>query len=189
MGEAPDEKGLGDFEKYTFKLSKENRSLAMKRLKLMSLVQMTFPGVPCIYYGDEAGLEGYSDPFNRAAFPWGLEEKELLNGYKKMAHIRNTNDALKRGSWRLIESCSDIFAFARTVNEGDSKCGEGDVIMVAVNRNKNEKAVLNAQIREIVNEKECEFEDLITGNRHKTICGVIVLEIEELGAVILKNIN
>ena len=189
LGEAPDEKGLGDFEKYTFKLSKENRSLAMKRLKLMSLVQMTFPGVPCIYYGDEAGLEGYSDPFNRAAFPWGLEEKELLNWYKKMAHIRNTNDALKRGSWRLIESCSDIFAFARTVNEGDSKCGEGDVIMVAVNRNKNEKAVLNAQIREIVNEKECEYEDLITGNRHKTICGVIVLEIEELGAVILKNIN
>ena len=182
LGEAPDEKKLDDFERYAFHLSQENRKLAIKRLKLMSLVQMTFPGVPCIYYGDEVGLEGYSDPFNRAAFPWGAQDRELLDWYKKAAYIRNTNDALKNGGWRLIESCDDIFAFARTMNEGD-------VVIVAVNRSRHEKAVFNAQIRDVVHKRECELEDIMTGKRYQTRCGVLVLEIEELGAVVLKNAN
>lgn len=59
------------------KLSMENRRMALQRLKLAYTLCATLPGIPCIYYGDEAGLEGYRDPFNRRFFPWGKEEGDL----------------------------------------------------------------------------------------------------------------
>ena len=55
------------------KLSQEQRSKGLALLKLASLMQYTLPGIPCVYYGDEAGMEGYRDPFNRVCFPWGHE--------------------------------------------------------------------------------------------------------------------
>lgn len=56
------------------KLSQEQRSKGLALLKLASLMQYTLPGIPCVYYGDEAGMEGYRDPFNRVCFPWGHED-------------------------------------------------------------------------------------------------------------------
>ena len=60
------------------KLSQEQRSRGLALLKLASLMQYTLPGIPCVYYGDEAGMEGYRDPFNRGCFPWGHEDAELV---------------------------------------------------------------------------------------------------------------
>ncbi|MBR6005830.1 MAG: glycoside hydrolase family 13 protein, partial [Clostridia bacterium] len=64
------------------KMTPEQWHIGMKKLRLASLMQFTLPGVPCIYYGDEAGVEGYRDPFNRTAFPWGKENMELLGWYE-----------------------------------------------------------------------------------------------------------
>ena len=58
------------------------------------LMTMTLPGMPCIYYGDEAGLVGYADPFNRGTYPWGREDTGLRECIRQMAALRNGNTAL-----------------------------------------------------------------------------------------------
>ncbi len=87
LGEAPPEEDLAESERQSYRLPSPARILAGRRLKLLSLVQMTFPGVPCIYYGDEAGLEGYSDPYNRGTYPWGHEARDS-SGNKEMVRLR-----------------------------------------------------------------------------------------------------
>ncbi len=72
LGEAPPEHTLSERERENYRLNPpRQRRLALNRLQLLVLLQMTFPGVPAIYYGDEVGMEGYADPFNRGPFPWG----------------------------------------------------------------------------------------------------------------------
>ena len=85
----------------------------IRLLKIASLIQMTLPGVPSIYYGDEAGTEGYKDPFNRTCFPWGRENADLLAWYKKIIQIRLTHEIYKTGSYRTIESADGLYAFER----------------------------------------------------------------------------
>ena len=75
LGEAPSEDSLDCNEKKDYRLNRDQKKLADKRQELAVILQMTFPGVPAVYYGDEAGMEGYSDPFNRGVYPWGREDK------------------------------------------------------------------------------------------------------------------
>ncbi|MBK5246826.1 MAG: glycoside hydrolase family 13 protein [Peptostreptococcaceae bacterium] len=63
---------------------------AIKRLKMISAIQMALPGIPSIYYGDEAGMEGEADPYNRATYPWGKENTSILEWYYKITKIRNS---------------------------------------------------------------------------------------------------
>ncbi len=70
------------------KMSPEQRAYGLKRMTLASGILYTLPGVPCIYYGDEVGVEGYKDPFNRATFPWGKEDKDLLDWYRRLGEMR-----------------------------------------------------------------------------------------------------
>lgn len=88
LGEAPEEDSLTEREKQIYKLPLEKRKLAVARLKLLTLLQMTLPGVPSIYYGDEAGVEGLSDPYNRATYPWGREDLELLHWHQRLVWLR-----------------------------------------------------------------------------------------------------
>lgn len=137
LGEAPDENSLSKNEKAVYKLSPEQRELAKKRLKLASLLQITFPGVPCIYYGDEAGLEGYSDPFNRRTYPWGHEDKEILEWYKKLTKIRHSTDALKTGEFVPIYAEGDVYGFVRRIIGNCNIFGEkkeNGVAVILINR-------------------------------------------------------
>ena len=88
MGEAPDPASLTEEEKRDYRLPDDKRGLAKGRIWLATLLQMTLPGVPCIYYGDEAGLEGYADPYNRGTFPWGKEDKDLETIYRIAIGLR-----------------------------------------------------------------------------------------------------
>lgn len=72
-----------------------------------------FPGVPCIYYGDEAGLEGGKDPDNRRTYPWGRENKEIYSLYKKFSDFRNQNSILKSGESLFDAIDENIFAVIR----------------------------------------------------------------------------
>ena len=112
-----DSKEMTDREKETFKLSPEQRSLAVKRLKLLSLIQMTFPGVPCIYYGDEAGCEGFEDPYNRGTYPWGNEDKSLLRWYEVITTLRAKSKTLTRGRWYPIKTTDDLLAYLRVYKQ------------------------------------------------------------------------
>ncbi|MFA9423576.1 MAG: alpha-amylase family glycosyl hydrolase [Sedimentibacter sp.] len=85
----------------------------IKKLKIASLLQMTLPGIPCIYYGDEVGLEGWSDPFNRMCFPWGNENKEISAHYKSLAEFRKNNNVFSKGKYKCMLHENSVFAFER----------------------------------------------------------------------------
>ena len=84
-------------ERAAAQLSPAGRELARRRLMLGALLLYTFPGSPTVYYGDEVGMEGYEDPLNRRAFPWGAEDEELLRWYKKLGQLRGGRPSLQRG--------------------------------------------------------------------------------------------
>ncbi|HZJ77637.1 MAG TPA: glycoside hydrolase family 13 protein [Clostridia bacterium] len=117
-----------DRRKYAKKfLSNEQRLFGIQLMKMASAIQFTLPGVPCVYYGDEAGLEGYGDPFNRGCYPWGSENKELLDWYEKLGEIRKNCFALKHGHFVPISSSMGCICYARI-------CEESGIIIIS-NRN------------------------------------------------------
>lgn len=115
---APSEEALSKEEQARITLSQEQKRLGIARLKLLSLVQMTFPGVPCIYYGDEAGMHGYKDPLNRATYPWGKENQDLLNWYKKVIGCRNRLAVLRTGDWLPVYIQGQVYGYLRMIRQG-----------------------------------------------------------------------
>ena len=95
-------------------LSGEQRQRGLRLLKLAATLQYCLPGVPCIYYGDEAGMAGYRDPFNRGCYPWGGENPELLLWYRKLGQIRHVSTALKEGTFEPVASGREVVCFVRS---------------------------------------------------------------------------
>ena len=109
---APLPKGKSNSELAVYKMSAEERDQAEGLLICAYTVLATLPGIPSIFYGDEVGLEGYSDPFNRMPYPNKISKK-LLNHYKKIGQIRRVNDVYRDGEYRLIELNDQLLIFAR----------------------------------------------------------------------------
>ena len=105
----------------------------IRRLKMAVVLQMTLPGVPCVYYGDEAGIEGYNDPFNRKCFPWGHENKELQDWYRRVIAIRRENHVYKKGAYRLLSEENGLYAFARTDGESPTGSDASATLITAAN--------------------------------------------------------
>ena len=104
-------------------------------VKLAVAIQMTFEGVPYIYYGDEAGLCGGVDPDNRRTYPWKNEDEDMLNFYRDVIKIRNKNKLLISGNTEFIYTNNDsVFSFIR-VNENN------DRILILVNRSENVESI------------------------------------------------
>lgn len=118
LGEAPPAEGLSEEEKASYRLGAEKRDQAMKRLQLLTLLQMTFPGVPCLYYGDEAGLEGYDDPYNRGTYPWDREDQRLLAWYQKVLRLRQEYPILHQGAWRPFYQGNEVLGI-RIQHDGE----------------------------------------------------------------------
>ncbi len=112
------------------KLSEDEYKKGVKLLKLAAILQYTLPGVPSVYYGDEAGMQGYKDPFNRGCYPWGDENRELIDFYKKLGKLRKGIPALKDGKIRFISSILKCVAFERK--------SENSRLLVIVNKNEEE---------------------------------------------------
>ena len=94
-------------------MTKAQRTLGIRRLKLAYAILATLPGIPAIFYGDEAGLEGYSDPFNRMPYPWGHENQDILDFYKKIGIIRRKNEVYSVGDFVLNHIDEDLLIFTR----------------------------------------------------------------------------
>ena len=92
-------------------------SEARKKLKMLSSLQYVMPGVPCIYYGDEAGVQGSKDPDNRRPFPWGQEDSDLLYHYRMLGLIYHSHPVLKDGSFELRSRDGCIFVFRSNEEE------------------------------------------------------------------------
>ncbi len=114
-------------------LSEEEWEIGFKRLKIATLIQFTLPGVPSIYYGDEAGMEGYSDPFNRLCYPWGKEKFEFIGWYKRIGNLRKVCTALKNGNIVFVPTDEDTLCYIRERGR--------DKILIAVNRGKENRVV------------------------------------------------
>lgn len=97
------------------------------------LLQMTWPGAPTIYYGDEAGLCGWTDPDNRRTYPWGREDKELIQFHKELIRIHKDYDAIKTGSLLFLYGQQNVISYGRF----DQK----DKIIVAINNGEQEVTV------------------------------------------------
>ena len=88
----------------------------IQSVKLAVLLQMSFPGIPCIYYGDEIGLRGGPDPDCRRGFPWNSPEtweKNLLDYYKRLLSLRNQHRSLRYGDYMQLYASGLIYSFAR----------------------------------------------------------------------------
>lgn len=127
LGEAPDPAGMSDSEKENYELPADKAGLAKARLWLALLLQMTFPGIPCIYYGDEAGMQGYADPFNRGPFPWGNEDRDMRTMHDGALSLRRFYDVFTDGDFEAIAPSDDVF--------GHYRRNEKDCFAVLINRN------------------------------------------------------
>ena len=101
-----------------FRMSSGQYALGKARLKLGALVIFAFPGSPMVYYGDEAGMEGFEDPFNRRTYPWGREDGELLEWYTALGKARRALPALRRGELAWTLTRGRVLSFLRTGAEG-----------------------------------------------------------------------
>ena len=81
-------------------------------------IQMTWPGAPTIYYGDEAGLCGFTDPDNRRTYPWGREDKELIQFHKEMIAIHKKYTFLRTGSLKNLEKDYNFLSYGRFDQSG-----------------------------------------------------------------------
>lgn len=96
-------------------------------------VQMTWVGAPTIYYGDEAGLCGFTDPDNRRTYPWGQEDKELIAFHKEMIRIHKENPVIRTGSLQMLRWSANILTYGRFSKD--------EQIIVALNNSKELKEV------------------------------------------------
>lgn len=113
------EDSLGKSNDYlaSVRLSEKEKSIAKKRLFMAYVISATLPGIPSIFYGDEVGIEGYSDPFNRRTFPWGREDREIQNFYKKIGKLRRKNTVYAQGATKALVVESDLLVFERYEND------------------------------------------------------------------------
>ncbi len=151
--------GLTNAELANKKLPKEIKEDAKKLLKLAAVIQFTVYGIPSVFYGDEAGLEGYHDPFCRKPYPWDREDTELLSLYKKLGEIRRKESSLAEGEFRVIKSCGGVIVYTR---------GGEDGLTVAVNRDEEKREVsLEGEYIDILSSKE--YNGYIEGNTAKIL--------------------
>ncbi|MGN0650643.1 MAG: glycoside hydrolase family 13 protein [Oscillospiraceae bacterium] len=87
--------------------------LGVALMKCAMVLQFFLPGIPSIYYGDEAGMEGYRDPFNRRCYPWGRENLDLIEFTRQLAQVRKGSKAFEQGNLEFIEVTSDVCVFVR----------------------------------------------------------------------------
>jgi glycosidase len=114
-------------------LSDEEKERGIKLMKIASGIQYTLPGFPCVYYGDEAGMEGYKDPFNRCGYPWGHENQELIKWHTDLGELRSSISALWDGDFQNVYSKGNVLSYLRHDRESGIYCafnmGDVDIIM------------------------------------------------------------
>ena len=149
------------------------------------VMQMTWMGAPTIYYGDEAGVCGFTDPDSRRTYPWGHEDRELIAFHKNIIRLRRENDELRTGSIMYVDCDYNYLAYGRFHSRG--QC----LILVNNNNHAIEKQVLvwilgtpkHGKMRALLwtDENGCS-----AGQEFEVLGGKIRIELPKTCAVILK---
>lgn len=143
--------GWSKTHKLGYKLPDSEYEKAKKKLYLASVLQFTLPGIPSIFYGDEAGLQGFDDPINRRPYPWGSEDEEILAHYRKLGRIRRENRAVFSGGFNMRDE-NGLVAYERA--------GGDDEILIAVNAGADDKTLfISKEYTSLYNNKE--YKDVV----------------------------
>ncbi len=116
-----------------FRLKPARLEIARQQVMAAELLLFAFPGSPTVYYGDEIGMEGFEDPFNRRTYPWGQEDTVLLDWFVQLGQMRKSCPALRCGDLRYLESHGALLAFQRSCEE--------ETLVVAVNRGEEAESI------------------------------------------------
>ena len=116
------------------------------------VMQMTWVGAPTVYYGDEAGVCGFTDPDNRRTYPWGHEDQELISFHKEAIRIHKEHPALKTGSLKILGGEENILSYARFKGH--------DRIIVVIN-NRSERAEVKVPVWEAEIPIKCRMKRLL----------------------------
>lgn len=145
-------------------------------LKLITIVQFTFPGVPLIYYGDEVGVEGFKDPDNRRTYPWGKEDKDILNWYKFITNIRNSNTVLRTGKWRPFYIEEDVYGFIRYDDEFNNENNGTAIVIINRSQNKDYQFSLDIPKTDVIFKNVINEDDIIECKNFKVNININPLE-------------
>ncbi|MGP1585337.1 MAG: 4-alpha-glucanotransferase [Schwartzia sp. (in: firmicutes)] len=137
LGEAPSPEGMSQRARAAYRLPTEAAAMGKARVSLAILWQMTYPGVPSVYYGDEIGMEGYRDPYNRAPYDWAGGDGALRDLTRRAIHLRRDHPALSTGEYIPLHGEGAVYAYARVIRGGQDVFGAAEaneVFVVAINR-------------------------------------------------------
>ena len=157
-------------ERAVYQLSDSDLARGMSLLKLAALILYTFPGSPMLYYGDEAGMQGFEDPFNRGTYPWGRENAELVQYFQQLGALRKSHEALQSGTIVYHAAQGRALAFSRRT--------EHDHCLTAVNAG-NEPVTLTLPWDGTLAEDALSHQEFFCGN------GLLRLTLEPYGTMLL----
>ena len=116
------------------------------------VMQMTWVGAPTIYYGDEAGVCGFTDPDNRRTYPWGREDHELIAFHKEAIRIHKEHPALRTGSLKILGGEENVLSYARFKGN--------DRIIIVIN-NRSERTEVKVPVWEAEIPAKCRMKRLL----------------------------
>lgn len=134
LSDAPDFRTMSREQQHDYVISPDKLHIAERRMVLAICLQMTLPGTPTVYYGDEIGLTGYADPFNRQCMNWEKSKGVLYEQTKMLAMLRNQNQVLRTGLLKFIYNENGVVAFIRYGENGKDafmeNCIDGSVVVI-----------------------------------------------------------
>lgn len=162
-----------------------NQDINKAILREAVVIQMTWPGAPTIYYGDEAGVCGFTDPDNRRTYPWGHEDQELIDFHKAIIRIHKCHKELKTGSLKYMEADYNVIGYGRFNKQAQS------VILV---NNNNHEITKELAVWYLGIPKECTLKQLllttadgysIQSKEYPVISGKVTITLPATSAIIL----
>ena len=157
-------------------------------LREAAVIQMTWPGAPTLYYGDEAGVCGFTDPDSRRTYPWGREDQELIRFYKEIIHLHRRYSVLAKGSLKALLQDYNILAYGRF--------DRTTRIVVAVN-NRSEAVEVEIPVWETGMDRRLKEETMTeifrtdrdgfssSQREHSVVAGLLAITLPPEGAVVL----
>lgn len=151
LGEAPYYDSMPAIEQSRFRMDSDQYNLGLARLLMAALWQMTYPGVPCVYYGDEIAMQGFKDPYNRRPYDWEHGDTYVRSWYERLIRMRNEHVALQTGELLPLYADTDVMAYARLIRGGQDVFGAeapNEIFIVLFNRSRNEEKTVTINVQD-----------------------------------------
>ena len=149
LGEAAFYDGMPAIHQSRYRLDNDHFNLGVARVHMAVLWQMTFPGVPSVYYGDEISMQGFKDPYNRAPYDWEHGDSYMQGWHKKTIGLRNAHMALQTGEFITLYAAEDVYAYARLIRDGRDVFGKAaadEVFVVVFNRSRSQSVQVSLDV-------------------------------------------